>query len=39
MALAGIWMVLVAVELKKRPLVPVNDPNFRTMLANPNGGH
>jgi hypothetical protein len=37
--LAGLWVLLVAVQLKKHPLVPVNDPGFRHMLANPNGGH
>jgi len=37
--LAGVWVLLVAVQLKKHPLVPVNDPGFRQMLANPNGGH
>jgi hypothetical protein len=39
LALAGLWVFLFAVQLKKHPLVPVNDPYFREMLANPNGGH
>jgi hypothetical protein len=39
-ALAGIWVYLFAVQLGKHPLVPVNDPYFRDMLAQPQeGGH
>ena len=38
--LAGIWLYLFAGQLKKRPLVPVNDPYFKQMLAQPrHGGH
>jgi hypothetical protein len=39
-ALAGLWVWLFAGQLGKHPLVPVNDPYFRDMLANAqNGGH
>ena len=37
--LAGLWVFLFAGQLRKHPLVPVNDPQFREMLANANGGH
>jgi hypothetical protein len=40
LALAGAWVFLFAGELRKRPLLPVNDPYFRQMLAQPHhGGH
>jgi hypothetical protein len=40
LALAGGWMYLFAGQLRKHPLLPVNDPYFRHMLANPHqGGH
>jgi hypothetical protein len=36
----GIWLFLFARQLKTRPLVPVNDPYFKQMLAQPHhGGH
>jgi len=38
--LAGVWVFLFAGQLAKHPLVPVNDPYFREMLAEPShGGH
>ena len=39
-ALGGLWVVLFAGQLKKHPLVPVNDPYFKDMLAHAqHGGH
>jgi hypothetical protein len=35
--LAGVWLFLFAGQLRKHPLVPVNDPYFKRMLAH--GGH
>ncbi len=32
--LAGIWFYLVTGQLRRRPLVPINDPFFKEMLAN-----
>jgi hypothetical protein len=38
--LGGIWLFLFAGQLRKHPLVPVNDPYFREMLARgQEGGH
>jgi hypothetical protein len=38
--LAGLWVFLFAGQLKKHPLVPVNDPYFKEMLAHAQqGGH
>jgi len=38
--LAGIWLFLFAGQLRKRALVPFNDPYFKEMLARGNhGGH
>lgn len=38
--LAGLWLFLLAGQLRKRPLVPVNDPYFKDMLAHVQaGGH
>ena len=38
--LAGAWVFLFAGQLRKMPLVPINDPYFKHMLANPHqGGH
>ena len=38
--LAGAWVFLFAGQLRKRPLLPVNDPYFTQMLAQPHqGGH
>ncbi len=40
LALAGAWVFLFAGELRKRPLLPVNDPYFKQMVAQPHhGGH
>jgi hypothetical protein len=40
LALGGLWVYLVAGQLQKRPLVPVNDPFFKDMLLHGNqGGH
>jgi hypothetical protein len=40
LALAGAWLVLFAGQLGKLPLLPVNDPYFKQMLASPHqGGH
>jgi hypothetical protein len=40
LALAGAWVVLFAGQLRRMPLLPINDPYFRQMLANPQqGGH
>jgi len=33
-ALAGVWFYLFAGQLRRLPLVPVNDPYFKEMLAN-----
>ena len=39
-ALGGVWVFLFAAELRKHPLVPVNDPYFKDMLAHAQqGGH
>ena len=39
-ALAGAWVFLFAGQLRKHALVPVNDPYFKQMLAQPqHGGH
>jgi hypothetical protein len=39
-ALGGAWLVLFAGQLRKLPLVPINDPYFRAMLAHGHhGGH
>jgi hypothetical protein len=39
-ALAGAWVYLFAGQLGKRALLPVNDPYFKQMLAQPHqGGH
>jgi len=38
-ALFGVWLVLFAGRLAKAPLVPVNDPFFKTMLARGSSGH
>jgi hypothetical protein len=38
--LGGLWLFLFAGQLRKHPLVPVNDPYFRDMLAHAQqGGH
>jgi len=38
--LAGLWLYLFAGQLRKHPLVPVNDPDFKDMLAHEQyGGH
>jgi hypothetical protein len=38
--LGGLWLFLFAGQLRKHPLVPVNDPYFKDMLANAHsGGH
>jgi hypothetical protein len=38
--LGGLWLFLFAGQLRKYPLVPVNDPDFKDMLANlQHGGH
>jgi len=40
LALAGAWVFLFAGQLRKRALLPVNDPYFKQMLAQPHhGGH
>jgi len=40
LALAGFWLFLFAGQLRKRPVVPINDPYFLEMLARgPQGGH
>jgi hypothetical protein len=40
LALAGAWVFLFAGQLQKLPLLPVNDPYFKRMLAQPHhGGH
>ena len=40
LALAGAWVFLFAGQLRKRALLPVNDPYFKHMLAHPHqGGH
>jgi hypothetical protein len=40
LALAGAWVFLFAGELRKHALLPVNDPYFKQMLAQPHhGGH
>jgi hypothetical protein len=40
LALAGAWLVLFAGQLGQLPLLPVNDPYFKQMLASPHqGGH
>jgi hypothetical protein len=40
LALGGLWMFLFAAQLRKRALVPVNDPFFKHMLAHGHqGGH
>ncbi len=39
-ALGGLWVYLVAGQLQKRPMLPVNDPYFKDMLLHGNqGGH
>jgi hypothetical protein len=37
--LAGVWLFLFAGQLRKRALVPVNDPYFKEMLAHGPTGH
>jgi hypothetical protein len=40
LALGGVWVYLFAGQLRKRALVPVNDPYFKHMLAHGHqGGH
>jgi hypothetical protein len=40
LALGGLWLFLFAGQLRKRALVPVNDPYFKHMLAHAHeGGH
>jgi hypothetical protein len=40
LALGGLWVYLVAGQLQKRPMLPVNDPYFKDMLLHGNrGGH
>jgi hypothetical protein len=40
LALSGLWLILFASRLASRPLVPINDPYFKHMLAHPHqGGH
>ena len=40
LALGGLWIFLFAAQLRKRALVPVNDPYFKHMLAHGHqGGH
>jgi hypothetical protein len=40
LALAGGWVFLFAGQLRKHALLPVNDPYFKQMLAQPHqGGH
>jgi hypothetical protein len=40
LALAGAWVYLFAGQLRKQPLLPINDPYFKHMLAHPQqGGH
>jgi hypothetical protein len=38
--LSGLWLFLFAGQLRKHPLVPINDPYFKDMLAHAHhGGH
>jgi hypothetical protein len=40
LALAGAWLFLFCGQLRKHPLLPLNDPYFKNMLAQPHhGGH
>jgi hypothetical protein len=40
LALAGAWVWLFAGQLQKMPVLPINDPYFKHMLAHPHaGGH
>jgi hypothetical protein len=40
LALGGVWVWLFAAQLRKMPVLPINDPYFKHMLAHPHqGGH
>ena len=40
LALGGLWVYLFTVQYRKHALLPVNDPFFKTMLAQGHqGGH
>jgi hypothetical protein len=40
LALGGAWVFLFAAQLRKQPLLPLNDPYFKHMVAHPHqGGH
>lgn len=39
LALGGLWVYLFAAQYMKRPMLPVNDPDFKHMLLHGKGGH
>jgi hypothetical protein len=38
-ALGGIWLAAFVWQLEKRPLIPINDPQFETLIAQAHTGH
>ena len=38
-ALGGLWLAMFAWELSKRPLIPINDPQYESVLEQVHAGH
>jgi hypothetical protein len=38
-AIGGLWLALFARELGKRPLIPINDPQYESVLEQAAAGH
>jgi hypothetical protein len=38
-ALGGLWLAMFAWELSKRPLIPINDPQYESVLEQAHAGH
>jgi hypothetical protein len=38
-AIGGLWLALFARELGKRPLIPINDPQYESVLEQAHAGH
>ena len=38
-ALGGLWLAMFAWEFSKRPLIPINDPQYESVLEQAHAGH
>ncbi|MFN2530279.1 MAG: hypothetical protein ABR555_03175 [Pyrinomonadaceae bacterium] len=39
LAIGGFWLALFAMQLGRRPLIPINDPQYESVLAQAHAGH